>query len=393
MKKRHVLCVFLLLASVVLSSCGKTEDGGNGANGSAINKEPVYVNSYCEDTTYIQTGREIALYYEWITQTKEQNEAYFDLADHYLSVDGVPLEIKEQGNEEIMELGDGTFRQMFWMNIGILEPGTYEIFSAADISEPVFDGWDWYGPGSEFESLMSICTITVGDEPPADLAVEEDGEELPTDDVPEVPPSDPAPAVCSINSPLKQEWDSLICETFDGDTNLWTGQKQGTSAHVESGEYVLDNSTKVSSGYKTGFIFQVDVEAVQDHMISVDGYMDSNFRSCMWGVFVRSTSKEIGYFFMINNEGRYTLTGSSNQGASRSLGNLKNGNHKAIIWDGTNNITVVVEGKLMEFYVNDELLVTHDAINAVDPNFGLIVWGGEGVSAVNYFDNLLVRSK
>jgi len=63
------------------------------------------------------------------------------------------------------------------------------------------------------------------------------------------------------------------------------------------------------------------------------------------------------------------------------------------VWDGTNNITAVVEGKLMEFYVNDELLVTHEGINAVDPNFGLIVWGGEGVSAVNYFDDLLVRSK
>ena len=146
---------------------------------------------------------------------------------------------------------------------------------------------------------------------------------------------------------------------------------------------MLDNSTKVSSGYKTGFIFPVDVGTVQDYIISVDGYMDSNYRSFMWGVFVRSTGKEIGYFFMINNEGRYTLTGSSNQGASRSLGNLKNGNHKAIMWDGTNNITVVVDGKLMEFYVNDELLVTHDAINAVDPNFGLIVWGGEGVIFTN----------
>jgi len=43
--------------------------------------------------------------------------------------------------------------------------------------------------------------------------------------------------------------------------------------------------------------------------------------------------------------------------------------------------------------MNDELLVTHEAINAMDPNMGLIVWDGEGVSAVNYFDNLLVRSK
>ena len=43
--------------------------------------------------------------------------------------------------------------------------------------------------------------------------------------------------------------------------------------------------------------------------------------------------------------------------------------------------------------MNDELLVTHEEINAVDPNMGLIDWGGKAVSAVNYFDNLFVRSK
>jgi len=228
-----------------------------------------------------------------------------------------------------------------------------------------------------------------GDEPPPDADAKQEIVEPPIPDVPEVP----APAVCSINSPYKQEWDTLVCETFDSDTFLWTGQDQGTSARVESGEYVLDNSTKVSSGYTTGFIFPVNVGAAHDYMLSVDGFMDSKFRDCTWGVFVRSTSVEIVYFFMINNEGRFVLTGSSDEEANRFLGNIDSGSNNAIVWDGTNNITAVVEGKLLEFYVNDELLVTHEGINAVDPDFGLIVWGGEGVSAVNHFDNLLVRSK
>lgn len=226
--------------------------------------------------------------------------------------------------------------------------------------------------------------------PPSDAPKVEAPAPEEEESVPEV--EAPAAEICPINSAYKQEWDTLICETFDSDTFLWTGQDQGTTAQVEDGQYVLDNSTKVSAGYTTGFIYPVKAGSAQDYMISVDGYMDSAYRNCTWGVFVRSTASEIVYFFMINNEGRYVLTGSSDNEAKRYLGNIKDGSHNAIVWDGTNNITAVVEGKMMEFYVNDELLMTHEGINAIDPDFGLIVWGGEGVAAVNYFDNLIVRS-
>jgi len=53
----------------------------------------------------------------------------------------------------------------------------------------------------------------------------------------------------------------------------------------------------------------------------------------------------------------------------------------------------VADNKQMEFYVNGELITTHEAINSENPDFGLIVWGGEGVTAINRFDNLLVRTK
>ncbi len=87
------------------------------------------------------------------------------------------------------------------------------------------------------------------------------------------------------------------------------------------------------------------------------------------------------------------LTGSSDQESRRYLGNLKDGSNNAIKWDGVNNITAVVDSKQMDFYVNGELLASHESINEIDPDFGLIVWGGEGVTAVNHFDNLLVRVK
>ena len=60
--------------------------------------------------------------------------------------------------------------------------------------------------------------------------------------------------------------------------------------------------------------------------------------------------------------------------------------------DGWNNITDVVDGKQMEFFINGEYIMTHEAVNSQNPDFGLIVWGGEGVEVINRFDNLLVRT-
>ena len=39
MKKRYAIIVFLLIASIILNSCGKTEDGGNETNGSPTGDE------------------------------------------------------------------------------------------------------------------------------------------------------------------------------------------------------------------------------------------------------------------------------------------------------------------------------------------------------------------
>ena len=151
--------------------------------------------------------------------------------------------------------------------------------------------------------------------------------------------------------------------------------------------------TKVAQGYTTGYTFPVFAGAAQDYMISVDGYTESVYKSIAWGVFVRSTESEVVYFFMINNEGQYMLTGSSDVESRRYLGNIDDGSSGAINWEGNNNITAVVEGKQMDFYINGELITSHEAIDSVSPQFGLIVWGGEGVSAINHFDNLLVRVK
>jgi len=342
------------------------------------NTTPEFFAWNCEDFS-IPAGTNIGLFYEWTSQTEEQNKAYFEAAEHQVYVNDNPIDAVMDGLNGVEEDGQGYFKQLFWMDIGNYPAGTYTLRNVITFTEPVFDGWDWYGPDSDYAIMESECTVTV-------TGSGEAGSSAPTDDE-----EAEAPSTCSIDSSIREDWNTVLCETFEDDTVLWQGTSQGTSTRLEGGQYIIDNTTGVSQGYTTGFTFPVFAGGAPDHMISVDGELDSQFKNCTWGVFVRSKSDEIIYFFMINNQGRYTLTGSTDNDAARYLGNIDSGSHSAIVWDGVNNLTAVADGRELAFYINDEIVVTHEANNDTDDQFGLIVWGGEGVSAVTRFDNLLVR--
>ena len=401
-KYLHFIVACIALCALILSACG-SEPPAEPVDASSVEEKPEVVNAPAneasqadtkpadeEETTEfipwacenfsVEVGEEVGFFYEWATKTEEQNKEYFKVAEHNITMNGVPINAIMEGIGDLEYDEDGNPRQLYWVTIGDFPPGIYKIVNTIEITEPVYDGWDWFGPDSEYPTLESSCTMTVGDGGDGALDSQED---IPTSPAKE----------CQIDSAFKEDWEIALCETFDSETTLWTGDREGTSARIESGEYILDNSTKVQQGYTTGFIFPVVAGNSQDHMISVDGTIESNYQSCTWGVFIRSVPNEIVYFFMINNSGRYSLTGSSDRESSRYLGNIDSGSNSAIVGDGTNTITAVADGKQMEFYVNGELITTHEAINSENPDFGLIVWGGEGVTAINRFDNLLVRTK
>jgi len=347
------------------------------------NTTPEFFPWNCEDFS-IQAGTNIGFYYEWMTKTEDQNADYFEAADHQVFVNNVPVNTVMEGVNGIEADGEGNYRQLYWIDIGNYPAGVYELRNIITINEQVFDGWDWYGPDSDYAVMESGCTVTVTNaSSPAGESAGSEAEEAPA-----------APAsACSISSPIRPDWATAVCDTFESDTVLWLGRSQGTTTRLESGEYIVDNSTSEAQGYTTGFTFPIFAGSAKNHMISVDGKLESKFKDCTWGVFVRSKSDEIVYFFMIDNQGWYTLTGSTENDAARYLGNIDSGSHSAIEWDGVNNLTAVADGRDLEFYINDELVATHEANNDYDSEFGLIVWGGEGVTAVTRFDNLLIKTK
>ncbi|MDP3683998.1 MAG: hypothetical protein Q8S01_08700, partial [Ignavibacteria bacterium] len=219
-----------------------------------------------------------------------------------------------------------------------------------------------------------------------------------TTGIPTVIPNNPgspnnSPSInCEINSPVKNEWDTIMCDTFDKNGNWETGINDVTGADVSiyGGKYYIDYNSNNTQGYTTGFTTALQFGKAKDFVISLDGKIDSKYKNCTWGLIVRGNIHE-GYEFSINNQGGYFLTyhGSPN----RYIGNLKVGNNSAIKWGSENTITALVEGKKMTFYVNGIQINSYEAKNNSRSEISWSVWADEGVTVLYEFDNLLIKEK
>lgn len=201
-------------------------------------------------------------------------------------------------------------------------------------------------------------------------------------------------AVCNIQTKYRPEWGIIIYENFDYENNyLWEGEEGGLQAYSSGGKYIIDNKTQVTSGYKGGYISSIQAGEGRDYLISVDVLIESLYKDCCIGIFVGSDGADYGYGFMIDREGAYTLTASTDADPMKYLGNIGHGRSNVIKWDNENNITAVNENDILYFYVNSELIIFYDSKNPGMTDFGVMVWGAEGVEAKNIFDNLLIKAK
>ena len=196
---------------------------------------------------------------------------------------------------------------------------------------------------------------------------------------------------CQINSPIKNDWKTIVCETFDN-KSTWPEETDhfGSISSVINGKHVIDFSSKNTEGYKTGFYHALKVGDAKDYVVSLTGKINSKYKNCTWGIIVRGPYNE-GYEFAIDNQGAYYLTynGSSNL----YLGNLKYGANNAIRWNSENTITALVENRAMTFYVNGKKIISYEADNSYNTQISWTYWAAEGVIVSYEFDNLLIKEK
>lgn len=125
-----------------------------------------YVPYNCTDET-VPADTHLRVRYGWTASTAEQVLAYFLAAEHQVYVDGAPVKPLKQGFELPSETKEGYPNQRLWMDIGSLPSGAHEIKTVVNITQKVFDGQDWYGPGTDTPSFERVCALTVNETSPA----------------------------------------------------------------------------------------------------------------------------------------------------------------------------------------------------------------------------------
>ncbi len=70
---------------------------------------------------------------------------------------------------------------------------------------------------------------------------------------------------------------------------------------------------------------------------------------------------------------------------------IRSKGHSAIAWDDTNNLTILIEGDIFHFYVNDELVNSYESDASFGEEISLFIQAAEGASATFTFDNLLIK--
>jgi len=109
---------------------------------------------------------EIVVFNGWLAKTKDQVQDYIDNVILDITLDGIQLSMSESSgiildydDHGIVEGYDVFFEE----NIGSLEKGSHLVETNISWKQKIFDGWDYYGPGSKNESITSFCEIIVQD--------------------------------------------------------------------------------------------------------------------------------------------------------------------------------------------------------------------------------------
>jgi hypothetical protein len=128
-----------------------------------IVQEPLSIPAYCtilgeSDTRTVLFGHDIYLFWGWLASTEEQVVDFIKNAVFTVTFDGTEIVGVEPSEVYAKDDGYG----VDWVKpLGVLERGEYKTTYLVKFENKIFDGWDYYGPGSDYETIEDTCYLTI----------------------------------------------------------------------------------------------------------------------------------------------------------------------------------------------------------------------------------------
>jgi hypothetical protein len=130
-------------------------------------QEGADVLAYCDDPSIdtpapetLAAGSTVDIYWVWYASTEQYVRDHINAAIYEIAIDGVPLPNINQYRQAIEDT-PGDYVVYWYAPVGPLAAGEYEITYRVTWTEQIFDGYNFYGPGTTRFVEEGTCTLTI----------------------------------------------------------------------------------------------------------------------------------------------------------------------------------------------------------------------------------------
>jgi hypothetical protein len=127
--------------------------------------EPVYIPAMCTlignpTRSEVPAGHPLTVMWGWSAATEAQVKDYIRTRIEVITFDGVELHGEQRGGIPYDETAK-LYRAVWMAEMGVVDPGFHTITYSLTFSEKIFDGKEYFGPGTDKEKQGDKCEIEV----------------------------------------------------------------------------------------------------------------------------------------------------------------------------------------------------------------------------------------
>jgi hypothetical protein len=163
--KRLLLLLLLMLISAACQESRQAAIPGRSEPAAGEAHEPVYLPAMCtlignETRSVVPAGHPVIVMWGWSAATEGQVRDYIRTRIEAVTFDGVELHGEQKGEIPYDDAAK-LFRAVWMAEIGVIDPGLHTLTYRLTFSEKIFDGKEYYGPGTGRETQEDTCEIEV----------------------------------------------------------------------------------------------------------------------------------------------------------------------------------------------------------------------------------------